>query len=211
MKSELLSAGKRNIAAEKDSSATADDLHSIFAKEIAGLFRLALLLTGDAEEAETCLILAMRDCFKSRTAPKEQAHIWARRVLVRKAIQLILGAKDTSFGEIRRGSASQTCLWPRLDSMEILPESLAILDLSNFERFVFVLCVREGYDIQDCAQILGRSENDVRDALAQATCRIVSFEKCKNRQRCKTLRFGTYGSFGDIRREKDDACGTILD
>src|SRR5208337_5427656 len=70
---------------EEDTYATADDFQRLFAREMADLFRLSLHLTADVEKAETCLILAMRECFANTTVSKGWAAIWARRTVVRTA------------------------------------------------------------------------------------------------------------------------------
>ena len=48
---------------EKGIYATAEDFEQPFAKQNTDLFRLSLHLTADAEKAESCVILAMRDSF----------------------------------------------------------------------------------------------------------------------------------------------------
>ena len=42
------------------------------------LLRLSLQLTADAENAETCIILAMRDCFFRSSISRDRVQAWAR-------------------------------------------------------------------------------------------------------------------------------------
>ena len=44
----------------------------------------------------------------------------------------------------------------------------SILGLADFERFIFVMSVLEGYSEQDCSALLGCSAQDVRDARVRA-------------------------------------------
>ena len=48
---------------EKGLYATPEDFEQLFAKQNTDLSRLSLQLTADAEKAECCFILAVRDCF----------------------------------------------------------------------------------------------------------------------------------------------------
>ena len=50
------------------------------------------------------------------------------------------------------------------DSLGACAVSESILDLPEFDRFVFVICVLERYSMHDCALLLGRSPRDVNEA-----------------------------------------------
>ena len=50
------------------------------------------------------------------------------------------------------------------DSLGAIAESESILDLPEFDRFVFVICVLERYSMLDCALLLGRSPREVNEA-----------------------------------------------
>ncbi len=70
--------GHRVSMNEKSLYATAKDFEQLFAKETTDLLRLSLHLTADAEKAESCLILAMRDCFfRSSVSRHRVAHLGA--------------------------------------------------------------------------------------------------------------------------------------
>jgi len=191
--------------------ATPDDFQRIFAMAMTDLFRLALLLTADAEEAERSLILAMRDCFDSGAVSREWAHIWARRAVVRKAIERISSIKGAPPAVATSERGSRIDLLPREYPVAMLPESLAILDLPDFERLVFVICTLEHFSTQDCALLLGRSLKDVRGALARATDTIVSSEERRQTERSESCRAGSRGAWGGACVEQNGACGTLLD
>ena len=210
MKSVLELNNNPHIATPKNPCSAAGDFRRVFATEMTDMFRLALLLTADTAKAERCLIHAMRACFHSSGVSGEQAHIWARRAVIRNAIRSVLNDEDVLPAEIGDDLSSQICLRPEGHTMRTSPESLAIMALSNFERVVFVICVLEGYDTQECAELLGRQQRDVQDALAQATSRIVSFAKRKNNQRSTASRTSSYGAVSDAGEEQDDTCGTLL-
>jgi hypothetical protein len=53
----------------------------------------------------------------------------------------------------------------------------SVLSLGTFERFVFVLSVLERYTDQDCAVLLGRSGNDVREGRVGAFQQLTDFER----------------------------------
>jgi DNA-directed RNA polymerase specialized sigma24 family protein len=210
MKSVLELNSNPHIATPKNPCSAAGDFQRVFATEMTDMFRLALLLTADTAKAERCLMLAMRACFRSSGVSREQAHILARRAVIRNAIRSVLNAEDVLPAEIRDDLSSQICLGPEGHAMKTSPESLAIMGLSNFERVVFVICVLEGYDTQDCAVLLGRAQRDVQDALAQATSRIVSFAERKKNERSTAFQTSSYGAVSNVGREQDEACGTLL-
>jgi hypothetical protein len=73
------------------------------------------------------------------------------------------------------------------DSIPLVPESsqpfigttdysAGILELSNFERLVYVICIVECYASQQCAMLLGRSREEVREARYRALAHIAEFE-----------------------------------
>lgn len=100
---------------------------------------------------------------------------WARRVVIRNAIRIV--------AEVQEDHSDLSCatrLSGALKSEEIVPsvfgEFSSVLDLPNFERIVFVLCVLERYSIQDCALLVGRLQRDVREAKIRALERTATHE-----------------------------------
>jgi hypothetical protein len=163
---------KPNLAG---SYATDDDFQRLFATEINEFFRLALQLTANAEKVERCLILALRDCLGSSNISRDFAQVWARRMIIRNAIHLVWGI-DNDFA---RDTESEFHLQPSEYRIEELWESIAVLDLANFERMVFVICVLERLSTLDCALLLRRSPKDVNDAIVRATNCVDSVEDLK--------------------------------
>ena len=176
MRLTLLS-NKRQIASSADDYATADDFQKFFAAEMNSMFRLALLLTAEPEEAERCLILAIRDCFFNQYVFKRWMRVWARRAVVRQAIRLA-GASH-SMPVTRHLDEAHACPGPA--PIGELPaqfeESAGILTLPAFERLVYVLTVLEQYPTTDCALLLCRSVSDVGAARSRAIEHITAFER----------------------------------
>jgi len=148
--------------------ATAEDFEQLFAKQNTDLFRLSLQLTADADKAEPCLILAMRNCFFRSNVLKDRMDTWARRMIMRNAIRSVLGTSNDILGESGFEFHSQ----PSYCSLEALRESVAILTLPDLERLAFVICVLERYSILDCALLLRKAPREVYQAIARATSQV---------------------------------------
>ena len=158
---------------DKDTYATTDDFQRVFAREMTDLLRLSLLLTADAEDAERSLILAMRDCSTISTVSKEWARIWARRTVIRKAIQLVVGTEDETSNDSGSGAGPDLRFQPGDYRVGDLQDSLDILALPNLERLVYVICDLERYSIMDCALLLGSSPKEVDAARIRAINQVV--------------------------------------
>ena len=152
--------------------ATDDDFEQLFLAEIPDFFRLSLQLTANAEKADRCLIHAMRDCFGKSTISRGFARVWVRRMIIRNAIHLVLGIDNDTASE----TESELHLQPGNCRIVELRESVAILELSDFDRLAFVICVLERLSILDCALLMRSSPNDVNAAIMRATNRVASFE-----------------------------------
>jgi DNA-directed RNA polymerase specialized sigma24 family protein len=164
----MIGSHHRRNSIKTGSYATDDDFQQLFKTQFNDFFRLALRLTTDAEKTEHCLILAEENCLSTNTICKDFVHVWARRMVIRNAIDLVLdtdcdsaGNEGSEFhllsGEIHKGD--------RL-------ESVAILHLPKFDRLAFVICALERLSIQDCALLLRRAPKDVNEAIARAASRI---------------------------------------
>ena len=179
--------------------ATAEEFASLFESEREPLFRLAWLLTASSEKAEQGLSLALSDCRLNGSVSTDWIFSWARRAIVRNAIQLILRPElalsaqnpngDGHYGNSQAISAATT---HRIDD-------LSILKMPDFVRLVFVITVLEHMSIQDCALLMGRSPKEVLDAQKRAM-RISSFpERDFN------------ASFEGGEAERDDTCEKLFD
>jgi hypothetical protein len=197
---------------EDEGPAIEDAFQQLFTTEMNDFFRLSLNLTADVEQAGSCVILAMRDCFDGGFVliSKELARVWARRAVIRNAIRLVLGANHAIPIALLNESGPSLHLQPTEYPIEALCNSPAILDLPNLDRLAFVICVLERYSILDCAMLLSRSPKDVNDARGRAITRVVSAEE---RNRCgETTASRTIlcqGGCGE--GELDASCGALLD
>src|ERR1700758_874031 len=63
---------------------------SVFESKLVALRPLALLLTANPVAANRCLVLAYRDCLTNCSVSKNWALAWARRLVIRKAIDLVM-------------------------------------------------------------------------------------------------------------------------
>ena len=145
--------------------ATADDFQQLFASEMADLFRLAYLLTADAGKAERCLILTMRQCMGSGgSVYKWWLPVWTRNALIRIAIRIVTGCSGRPPRSIVCERALSAIRKSQPGAIDALDESPAILQLSDFDRLVYVIYLIERYPIGDCAALLGRSRQELRDA-----------------------------------------------
>jgi DNA-directed RNA polymerase specialized sigma24 family protein len=186
--------------------ATAKDLEQLFAEEMTDLLRLSLHLTADAEKAESCLILAMRDCFFRSSAPKHRVSIWARRMVIRNAVRLIWGTPH----DIVEDSALEFQLQPSDYPLEELRESVAILTLPDLDRLAFVICVLERYSILDCALLLRKTPQTVHESILRAVDQVVSVQR-KTAPGAATSSTKCYGTLSNRPKYFDSSCGSILD
>jgi hypothetical protein len=167
-------------------------------------------VTADAEKAESCLILAMRECLSNSAISKEWALVWARRKVVCNAIRLVLGTEDAPPKNIHSATGPNSHLHPGDYRIEALRDSLAILALPNFDRLVFVICVLERYSIMDCALLLNRSPKDVNDARVRAIYQVVSAEERNRHESLTTNPANPYSASGNEKGEIDGSCGSLL-
>jgi hypothetical protein len=195
---------RKNEVSSSNLCATARDFERYFATERTDLLRLSLHLTWDAETAERCVTLALRDCCFRIGVAKDRVHIWARRMVIRNAIRLIWGTTIDIFSEPGFEFHLQFSDYP----VEVLRESIAVLTLPDFDRLAFVICVLERYSILDCALLLRKAPRVVQEAIQRATDQVVSVEERKKH----AASYGNaYGAFTDGRTCFESSCGSILD
>jgi DNA-directed RNA polymerase specialized sigma24 family protein len=197
---------------EDENYAVNDEFQQLFATEMTDIFRLSLNLTADTETAERCLILAMRECLQSNCAFNsiKLTRAWARRVVIRNAIHLVQAEESRKPGGSLGGTTSYVQSQPNQYRTNAVPESLAVLNLPDFDRLVYVICVLEHYSIVHCALLLSRSLKDVDDARVRATIRVVVAEERNHPTRRATFRTGTYDTCSYGEDEFDGACGLLL-
>jgi hypothetical protein len=142
------------------------DFQDVFTRNMSQLFLVALLLVGDELKAERCLIGGVDDCVKGNPVFKEWAQSWSKRLIVRRAIQMSL--------PILRGFKDEDLTSPQVEIPSTVDPGLAgILQLPQFERFVYVLSVLEKYSDRECSLLLICTPQQVITARIRALQRIV--------------------------------------
>ena len=154
--------GKRQH--DEDEFAGEEEFVSVFESERMGLERLALLLTANTEVANRCLRLALRECIANSTVSKGWILSWARRVVIRNAVNLLMRGGGERLIETIGNWEQGLIGFSAEDSPEPIANYEPILDLPEFDRLVFVICVLERYSMHDCSLLLGRSPRDVSEA-----------------------------------------------
>ena len=157
--------------------ATAGDFCRIFKDDMTGLYSLALMLAADPEKAEQLFVSGLDDCASSNPVFKEWASSWARRTIVKNAVRLIAPRPGSPKHVLNTAVASEA----KSRSLPELPEEIsAVVGLSPFERFAFVLSVLEGYSDQDSALLLGCTRQALiaaRVRAEQQIARIVAIQE----------------------------------
>lgn len=157
--------GKRNLLLRsnslpsdcKSAHAAGTDFCEIFQKETCNLYALALLLTADHTLAEECFVVGLDDCLNS-TVFKDWAVSWSKRAVIRNAIRLLAPSVKTDVLASRE-----------FDEMQVRsPFAQAIFALGDFQRFVFVMSVLEGYRDLESSLLLNCSPKDVANARCEA-------------------------------------------
>jgi hypothetical protein len=145
--------------------ATAGDFCRAFTEELHSLYLLSLLLTADNDKAEQCFVNGIGECGDGIGVFIEWASSWARRAILKCAIQMIRPVPEhpdsTPFIR-RKGPGTSAGYNPFAE----------ILALGAFERFVFVMSILEGQSEQDCAVLLRCSRRDVMIARVLALTRL---------------------------------------
>jgi len=197
-----------STSSERVEYATADDIQKHFVAAVNDLFCLAFLLITNADGAEDCIIRSIRECFRYRCILKERLPAWVRDTVVRNGIKIVKDIEGSSFGETPRDSI----LMPESSQPSIgsTDYSAGILELSNFDRLVYVICNLEHYTSGQCALLLGISREEVPEARNRALVHIAEFES--------TWRDIPSDSFADSGMRFDRSpskfecsCGSLLD
>lgn len=158
--------------------ATSEDFCRVFADNLKQLYLFAFLMTGDQDLAERCFVAGLEESVKANCVFSEWARSWAMRTIVQNAVRALEpypchgspSLSDTSRSDPSRSDTS------KLDGRESIPagdfELYRVLELEDFERFVFVMSVLERYSDRDCGLLLGCSLQRVREARIRALDRM---------------------------------------
>jgi hypothetical protein len=136
-------------------------------EEMHSLYLLSFLLTADHDKAEQCLVSAIGERPEGIGACIDWARFWARRSVLKHAIQMIMPAPEDG-DEVP--FISLQCPSTSVEKDRIA----SILLLKAFERFVFVMSILEGQSDAECAVLLSCSRRDVMWA------RVVALQRQSN-------------------------------
>jgi hypothetical protein len=144
--------------------ASHEDFHTIFNEDLKELYRLSFLLTRDPAKTKRCLVSGLEDCVTGNRVFREWARSWAKRTIVQNAICELKPRPSQST------LPSSGAILPDVDQHSRGPgfEIDAVLQLADFDRFVFVMSVLEHYSEHDCALLLGCSARVIREGRTRA-------------------------------------------
>ena len=157
--------------------ATVDDFRELFASDMVDLFRLAFLLTADAEKAEHCLLLTMQECMTTGSVFKWWLPVWTTNALMRNGIRIVTGSPICPPRKISQDGTLSSTSRLKKGATHRPGESAVILQLSDFDRLVYVISFVEHYPTRDCATLLGRPPQEVVDARNRAVDRVAVFKQ----------------------------------
>jgi hypothetical protein len=153
------------IRTKAEESATSGDFWKLFVEDMDSLYLLSFLLTGEDGPAEQCFVPGFESCIVGNPICKQWGRSWTRRMIVVNAIRIVApvpNAQATSH-DVGLESTSEFHNVPHKDV------AIAnVLELADFERFVFLMSVLERLSDQDCSILLGCSHHEIREAHARA-------------------------------------------
>jgi hypothetical protein len=162
--------------------ATGTDCSKILTDEMHSLHLLSFLLTADLNKARQCFARGMGECDEEIGVFMAWARAQARRKILQHAIWMIMPsperADDLSFAPLKGSAAfGETNLFD------------AIVGLSAFERFVYVMSVLENQSDDDCSTLLRCTRRDVIIA------RTLALERLANTYTTRDQRVETAGAW----------------
>jgi DNA-directed RNA polymerase specialized sigma24 family protein len=145
--------------------AAVEDFRKLFTEEADNLYLLALLLTADGAQAEQTFVAGLEDSINSNKVFREWAHSWAKGTIIKNAIATVRPHPNGAECSPEMSSSAKK-EFPTIAGMHA--EIVCVLALKDFERFIFVLSVLEGYSEKKCALLLDCSLVDVHEARIRA-------------------------------------------
>ncbi|WP_049761853.1 hypothetical protein [Candidatus Korobacter versatilis] len=124
------------------------------------LYLLALLLTGDHAVAESCFVTGLQDARGGNRVFKDWADTWARRTVILNAIRAVRPASHKSDHNVSNAVVAEFATGA--------PLLRALLEMPTFDRFIYVVCVLEGYSDHQCALLIGSTRKAVTEARMRA-------------------------------------------
>ena len=139
---------------------------NILIEEMHSLYLFSFLLTADNDKADQCFVCGLGECVEGISAFMDWARSWARRTILKHAIRMIRPAPEhtdnSSVGLKEAATSGKTSFFA------------AIVALSAFERFVFVMSVLEKHSDEDCSMLLRCSRWDIMIARELALERLAN-------------------------------------
>lgn len=147
--------------AKEDCLFSGEDFHALFEDRMSELYQLAVLLTANAELAETCLVSAFEGCVNGRAVLRERADHWARHIITKSAIRLVSEAQSRCPEFPSSGCKALSAHGERTALRNVV-------SLPPLERFAFVLTVLERYSDKETEVLLQIPAQDIREARIRA-------------------------------------------
>lgn len=149
---------------DRDEYATTEDFRKIFTDNMDSLYLLSLLLTNDQQKAQQRFVAGLEDSLASSKVFRHWARVWARHAIIQDAIRVLQPRPDDASSSAAASEFPADYKRPSVAD----PHFDAVLALRDFDRFVFVMSVLEGYPDRCCALLLGCSVPDIHGARAKA-------------------------------------------
>ncbi|HEX8924544.1 MAG TPA: hypothetical protein VF786_02070 [Terriglobales bacterium] len=157
---------KRSRLEEERKYANAEDFQQVFTVDGNRLYQLAFMLAGDRETAERIITAGLEDTMNSTGVFKDWARNWAKHAVIRNAIRIV-NPQPREDAEFYVSATLPTTIEPiNLQDRELALNR--VLNLAEFDRFVFVITVLERYTDHDCALLLSAFLRDVRHSRFRA-------------------------------------------
>jgi hypothetical protein len=165
---------KKDRLAQERRYANVDDFRQVFTTDKDRLYQLALLLAGNQEIAERIFASSLDDAVKSTGIFIDWARNWVKHTVIQNAIGIVhpQPRDDSDFYM----PASPAVTGAPLDVQDRELALNRILELDDFERFVFVITVLEHYSDHDCALMLSAFFRDVRHSRVRAMQKIAAVD-----------------------------------
>jgi hypothetical protein len=156
----------------KTEYATSNDFRKLFTEDMNNLHLLSFLLTANFEEAERCFVPGLADCVDGNPVFKEWASSWACSIIVHNAIRTIAPHISPAISAASGSHSANEDL--RKTPLQNSPFA-SVLELEDFERFVYVLSVLERYATRKCAVLLGTSSQQIVETRTRALQHLAEF------------------------------------
>ena len=141
------------------------DFRTVFAENTENTHLLSFILTADHAKANECCVSGLDSYAEGSSVFRDWTRRWTRRTIIRNAVRVLAPRRDHSSVFSESSDPTSFECGGATDADDVFA---SIVDLADFERFIFVMSVLEGYSDQDCSVLLGCSEQDVRETRVKA-------------------------------------------